>query len=97
MKNITRTTVAAVLAAWLLVVLLGAGVAFAQSPTPAAAAAAPPTNAELAARLADVEAYVTNGTPKTLQSSGPGHNAWMMTSSALVLFMTLPAPGKMAS
>ena len=90
MKNITRTTVAAVLAAWLLVVLLGAGVAFAQSPTPAAAAAAPPTNAELAARLADVEAYVTNGTPKTLQSSGPGHNAWMMTSSALVLFMTLP-------
>jgi len=23
-------------------------------------------------------------------SSGPGHNAWMMTSSALVLFMTLP-------
>ena len=22
--------------------------------------------------------------------SGPGHNGWMMTSSALVLFMTLP-------
>ena len=22
--------------------------------------------------------------------AGPGHNAWMMTSSALVLFMTLP-------
>jgi Amt family ammonium transporter len=89
MKTISRTTIAAVLAAWLLVVLLGAGAAFAQSPA-SAPSAAPPTNAELAARVADLEAYVTNGTPKTLQSSGPGHNAWMMTSSALVLFMTLP-------
>ena len=26
----------------------------------------------------------------TSATSGPGHNAWMMTSSALVLFMTLP-------
>jgi Amt family ammonium transporter len=26
----------------------------------------------------------------TLGTSGPGHNAWMMTSAALVLFMTLP-------
>jgi len=54
--------------------------------TRAAGAAAP----DLAARVADLEAYVTNGTPKTLSSPGPGHNAWMMTSSALVLFMTLP-------
>ncbi|MBC8132620.1 MAG: ammonium transporter [Deltaproteobacteria bacterium] len=53
---------------------------------PAAPAAAP----DLAARVADLEAYVTNGVPKTLQTSGPGHNAWMMTSTALVLFMTLP-------
>jgi Amt family ammonium transporter len=45
---------------------------------------------ELAARVADLEAYVTNGTPRALSSSGPGHNAWMMTSTALVLFMTLP-------
>ena len=64
---------------------------------PAAAPAAPAvpalTNAELTARLADVEAYVTNGQPKAptlATTSGPGHNAWMMTSSALVLFMTLP-------
>jgi ammonium transporter, Amt family len=47
-------------------------------------------------RLADLEAYVTNGArqtnaPTALASSpGPGHNAWQMTSSALVLFMTLP-------
>jgi ammonium transporter, Amt family len=52
-------------------------------------AAAPPPP-DLATRVADLEAYVTNGTPKALVSSGPGHNAWMMTSSALVLFMTLP-------
>ena len=45
---------------------------------------------DLATRVADLEAYVTNGAPKALASSGPGHNAWMMTSTALVLFMTLP-------
>ncbi|HZL16591.1 MAG TPA: ammonium transporter [Polyangia bacterium] len=60
----------------------------AQSPTPTAAA--PATAPDLAARVADLEAYITNGTPKYLASPGPGHNAWMMTSSALVLFMTLP-------
>jgi len=49
-----------------------------------------PTPEEMAARIADLEAYVTNGIPKNLASSGPGHNAWMMTSAALVLFMTLP-------
>ncbi len=51
-------------------------------------------------RVADLEAYVNNvgrgsDTPNAAVSSkiggaGPGHNAWMMTSSALVLFMTLP-------
>jgi Amt family ammonium transporter len=58
----------------------------ARADAPAAAPAAP----DLATRVADLEAYVTNGTPKALASSGPGHNAWMMTSTALVLFMTLP-------
>jgi Amt family ammonium transporter len=55
---------------------------------PSAAASASP--ADLATRVADLEAYVTNSAPKALISPGPGHNAWMMTSSALVLFMTLP-------
>jgi Amt family ammonium transporter len=46
-------------------------------------------------RVADLEAYVNNGprTPDTasrVAGPGPGHNAWMMTSAALVLFMTLP-------
>src|SRR5207342_3052734 len=68
-------------------VALSAGFAEAQAPAAAAAAPAVP---DLATRVADLDAYITNGTPKALQSPGPGHNAWMMTSSALVLFMTLP-------
>ncbi len=60
-----------------------------------AADAAPP-KPSLEDRVADLEAYVTNGSRQTnaptalANSPGPGHNAWMMTSSALVLFMTLP-------
>jgi Amt family ammonium transporter len=80
-------------AAWIILasltvfaaVALSAGIASAQAP-----AAAPAATPDLATRVADLEAYITNGTPKALSSSGPGHNAWMMTSSALVLFMTLP-------
>ncbi|HWW01998.1 MAG TPA: ammonium transporter [Candidatus Acidoferrum sp.] len=48
-------------------------------------------------RLDDIEAYINNGsrnantnTTTKVAGPGPGHNAWMMTSSALVLFMTLP-------
>jgi Amt family ammonium transporter len=62
----------------------------AAAPPAAAASTTPPTPEELAARIADLEAYVTNGVPKKLISPGPGHNGWMMTSAALVLFMTLP-------
>jgi Amt family ammonium transporter len=56
----------------------------------AAEAAAPvPTTAE---RLAALEAYVNNTDPGPALAGvpGPGHNAWMMTCAALVLFMTLP-------
>jgi Amt family ammonium transporter len=61
--------------------------AFAQTPAPAAAPA--PTSDE---RIAALEAYVNNTDPgKSLTGvAGPGHNGWMMTSAALVLFMTLP-------
>ncbi len=43
-------------------------------------------------RIAALEAYINNTDPgKSLTGvAGPGHNAWMMTSAALVLFMTLP-------
>jgi ammonium transporter, Amt family len=65
-----------------LFVALTAGVALAD--------AAPPAP-DLAQRVADLEAYVSNGVPKAMTTTpGPGHNAWMMTSTALVLFMTLP-------
>lgn len=60
-----------------------------QTPGAAPAAAAAPTVDE---RIAALEAYVNNGDPgKALNGvPGPGHNGWMMTSAALVLFMTLP-------
>lgn len=48
-------------------------------------------------RLADIEAYMNNAPRATdgiartkVAGPGPGHSAWMMTSAALVLFMTLP-------
>jgi Amt family ammonium transporter len=52
-------------------------------------APAAPTSDE---RIAALEAYINNTDPgKALTGvAGPGHNAWMMTSAALVLFMTLP-------
>jgi ammonium transporter, Amt family len=63
---------------------------------------APPTagSPSLEQRVADLEAYVNNsargsdsGAAKNgsnISGPGPGHNAWMMTASALVLFMSLP-------
>ncbi len=62
----------------------------------AAESAPPPPKPSVEDRLADLEAYVTNGARQTnaatalATSPGPGHNAWQMTSAALVLFMTLP-------
>jgi ammonium transporter, Amt family len=59
-------------------------------------APAAPAKPSVEDRLSDLEAYVTNGSRQTnaptalATSSGPGHNAWQMTSAALVLFMTLP-------
>ena len=73
--------------------VLFASTALAQAPeaAPAAApAAAAPAAPDLAQRVADLEAYVNNGAPKALSAAGPGHNGWMMTCAALVLFMTLP-------
>ncbi len=49
-----------------------------------------PTVAELAEKVQILEAYLQNADPKAHYTPGPGHNAWLMTASALVLFMTLP-------
>ncbi|MGH8046501.1 MAG: ammonium transporter, partial [Chthoniobacterales bacterium] len=63
----------------------------AAAPAPAAEATpAPPT---LEQRVAGVEAYINNVDPAgsaVVGVPGPGHNAWMMVSAALVLMMTLP-------
>src|SRR6202023_2221363 len=60
----------------------------------------PSASPSLEQRVADLEAYVNNTargsdsanakTASNISGPGPGHNGWMMTSSALVLFMTLP-------
>jgi Amt family ammonium transporter len=46
-------------------------------------------------RVEDLEAYINNvdrpsGDASKVKVPGPGHNAWQMVSTALVLFMTLP-------
>src|SRR6266403_1469567 len=67
----------------------------ADAPAAATPAVAPP-KPSVEDRLTDLEAYVTNGSRQTnaptalATSPGPGHNGWQMTSTARVLFMTLP-------
>src|SRR5579883_2802034 len=86
-----RLAGAAVLFTFLVLTAAPGALALAQTAaTPGPAAAAPAATIDLATRVADLEAYVTNAAPKALASPGPGHNAWMMASAALVLFMTLP-------
>src|SRR5690349_12070039 len=67
--------------------------AAAPAAAPAAAAAAP-AGPSLEQRVGDLEQYFQNLAPtadgKIAGVAGPGHNAWLMTSAALVLFMTLP-------
>lgn len=49
------------------------------------------TNADPTTTLKDKDGKIPDGlTLPTVGVSGPGHNGWMMTASALVLFMTLP-------
>jgi ammonium transporter, Amt family len=62
-----------------------------------AADEAPAAERSVQERLEDIEAYINNGArngstnaPSKIAGPGPGHNAWQMTSTALVLFMTLP-------
>src|SRR5215207_2984768 len=86
----------------LTVFISGFDLLAADEATPAAAAPAATTlkDPDTEQRLADLEAYVnnvgrgsdtaTNNVASKIAVAGPGHNAWMMTSAALVLFMTLP-------
>jgi len=57
--------------------------------------AAPAGEPSIEDRVADLEAYINNvdrpsGDASKIKVPGPGHNAWQMVSTALVLFMTLP-------
>jgi len=75
---------------------LGLSLLIGVSAFPTRAAEPAPPKPSLEDRVADLEAYVTNGARQTnaattlATSPGPGHNGWQMTSTALVLFMTLP-------
>ncbi len=62
------------------------------APAAAAAPAAKKADPDLAQRVADLDSDAADAkvSSKLDGVSGPGHNAWMMTSAALVLFMTLP-------
>jgi Amt family ammonium transporter len=76
----------------------------AMAATNAAPAAPPPPVATLEQRVGALEAYISNTDPTAplkdtngvaatdaiIGNPGPGHNAWLLTSTALVLFMTLP-------
>jgi Amt family ammonium transporter len=83
-----------------LMVGLAAGASAQDAVAPAAPAAAPaaaaaaPAGPSLEQRVGDLEQYLNNLAPsaegKLVGLPGPGHNAWLMTSAALVLFMTLP-------
>ena len=60
----------------------------------------PASSPSLEQRVSDLEAYVNNSARgadaanaqagSKVPGPGPGHNAWLMTSALLVLFMTLP-------
>ncbi len=74
----------------------------AEAPVAVAPAAAPGAKADptLEERVNDLEAYINNTArgadsvdakvASKVSGAGPGHNGWMMTCAALVLFMTFP-------
>ncbi len=99
--NKVRALTAAAIAFIALPLCTPAAAQDAAAPPPATeAAAAPAPDATVEQRLADLEQYFQNlgvgasgdvkWSSKIANVPGPGHNGWMMTCAALVLFMTLP-------
>ncbi len=81
------------LLAGLAAIVIAAGSFLSNSAFAQDAAEEPKPEPTLEQRIAGLEAYINNVDPagsKIEAVAGPGHNAWMMTSAALVLFMTLP-------
>ncbi|HRH95160.1 MAG TPA: ammonia channel protein, partial [Prosthecobacter sp.] len=98
-QSLWRTFVCGLLATSVLC----SGALLAQDAAPPAAAVAPaaaePAGPTIEQRVFDLEKYVTNGKAgkdgdkewkSNIAGPGPGHNAWQMVSTALVIFMTLP-------
>ncbi len=98
-QSLWRTFVCGLLATSVLC----SGALLAQDAAPPAAAVAPaaaePAGPTIEQRIFDLEKYVTNGQAgkdgdkewtSNIAGPGPGHNAWQMVSTALVIFMTLP-------
>src|SRR5437868_9556060 len=93
MKKLRRSSLALIILSATVISRLSSARA---QPAPATPAGSP----SLEQRVADLEAYVNNraraaDAPNATVNSaiagpGPGHNAWLMTCAALVLFMTLP-------
>jgi Amt family ammonium transporter len=83
-----------------VLVLLSAFVWLAFAPALATAQGSDKADPSIEQRVADLEAYVNNSArgadaadatvSSKVSGAGPGHNGWMMTAAALVLFMTLP-------
>ena len=99
--NKVRALTAAAIAFIALPLCQPASAQDAAAPPPATeVVAAPAPDATVEQRLADLESYFGNvgvggpadapWTSKIKETAGPGHNGWMMTCAALVLFMTLP-------
>lgn len=95
--NIQTAVVSSFLLLRMTLVVLLSATAMAAHRAHAQATTASPS---LEQRVADLEAYVNNsargadaanGTmTSNIAGPGPGHNGWLMTCAALVLFMTLP-------
>ncbi|MES2995711.1 MAG: ammonium transporter [Verrucomicrobiota bacterium] len=84
---------------WAAVALSALGMVSISNIASAQPEAAAPSAPTVEQRVFDLEQYVKNGQPgvegettwtSNIAGPGPGHNAWQMTSTALVLFMTLP-------
>ena len=83
-----------------VIILFAAAIAICSPLQAQTSVPAPAASPSLEQRVSDLEAYMNNsarGADATnaqigsnISGSGPGHNGWMMTCAALVLFMTLP-------
>ena len=95
-----RSLSAAVIACIAIPMCMPASAQDAAAAPPATEVVAAPPDATVEQRISDLESYFGNvgvgGSGDTAWTSkvggipGPGHNGWMMTCAALVLFMTLP-------